>query len=165
MRLASFLTTVAPQWTALHLGAITLTERQIIVDLSSTCRTAGCPDCQRRSRRAHSRVCAPACRRAPSVGSAGGQIGRSGRADSARVGQSSALQCARCTGCRSTPRGCRARAVRGHSLVSAMRRRAAPTRSAARLCGPLVAASLRWMRQLPTYAMTCTQFCKARSVF
>ncbi len=55
MRLASFLASVAPQRTTLHLDALTLTERQIIVDLSSIRRTARCPDCQQRSHRAHSR--------------------------------------------------------------------------------------------------------------
>lgn len=55
MRLTSFLGALAPQWAALHLDALTLTARQLIVDLSSTGRTARCPDCHRRSRRAHSR--------------------------------------------------------------------------------------------------------------
>jgi transposase len=34
---------------------MTVTERQLTLELSSTRRTARCPDCQRRSRRAHSR--------------------------------------------------------------------------------------------------------------
>jgi transposase len=55
VRLASFLATVFPQWAALRLDALTLTEQQIIVELSSTRPSARCPDCQRRSHRTHSR--------------------------------------------------------------------------------------------------------------
>ncbi len=55
MRLTAFLGVLAPQWAMLHCDALTVTEHQIIVDLSSTYRTARCPDCHRRSRRAHSR--------------------------------------------------------------------------------------------------------------
>ncbi len=55
MRLASFLISVFPQWATLHLDALTIAEQQTTIDLSSTRQTARCPDCQRRSRRAHSR--------------------------------------------------------------------------------------------------------------
>jgi transposase len=51
---ASFLAAVFPHWTGLHLDAVTLAEQQLIVDLTSARRSARCPDCQRRSRRAHS---------------------------------------------------------------------------------------------------------------
>jgi transposase len=51
---ASFVATVFPHWTGLHLDAVTLAEQQLIVDLTSARRSARCPNCQRRSRRAHS---------------------------------------------------------------------------------------------------------------
>ncbi len=54
MRLTSFLATVAPQWTTLRLDTLTIAEQQMTVDLSSSRRTARCPECQRRSHRAHS---------------------------------------------------------------------------------------------------------------
>ena len=54
MRIASLLASVAPQWARLRLDALTVVGDQISVDLVSTARTARCPDCQRRSRRAHS---------------------------------------------------------------------------------------------------------------
>jgi transposase len=53
--LAPFLATVAPQWARLRLDTLAITDDQIVVELSSTARTARCPDCQRRSHRAHSR--------------------------------------------------------------------------------------------------------------
>ena len=54
MPLAALLAAVAPQWARLRLDMLTITDDQIVVDLSSTARTARCPDCQRRSHRAHS---------------------------------------------------------------------------------------------------------------
>lgn len=55
MRHAMFLAAVAPQWGPLHFDALTIVGQHITVDLSSPRRTARCPDCQRRARRAHSR--------------------------------------------------------------------------------------------------------------
>ncbi|HZC05621.1 MAG TPA: ISL3 family transposase [Ktedonobacterales bacterium] len=55
MRLISLLAAVAPQWARLRLDTLTIAADQITVDLSSTARTTRCPDCQRRSHRAHSR--------------------------------------------------------------------------------------------------------------
>jgi transposase len=55
VRFAAFLSTIFPHWAGLHLDAMTLAEHQITLELSSTRRTARCPECQRRSRRAHSR--------------------------------------------------------------------------------------------------------------
>jgi len=55
VRLASFLAAVVPQWARLCLDALTIVADQITVDLSSTARTARCPECYRRSHRAHSR--------------------------------------------------------------------------------------------------------------
>jgi len=54
VRLASFLAAVFPHWAGLQLDSVCLDELQLIVDLPSTRRSARCPDCQRRSRRAHS---------------------------------------------------------------------------------------------------------------
>ena len=54
MCLASLLAAVAPQWARLRLDVLTIAADQITVDLSSTARTTRCPDCQRRSHRAHS---------------------------------------------------------------------------------------------------------------
>jgi transposase len=54
VRIAPFLTTVFPHWAGLRLDAVCFHEQQLIVDLTSTRRSARCPDCQRRSRRAHS---------------------------------------------------------------------------------------------------------------
>ncbi len=54
VRLVALLAAVAPQWARLRLDTLTITADQITVDLSSTARTARCPDCQRRSHRAHS---------------------------------------------------------------------------------------------------------------
>jgi transposase len=54
VRLISLLAAVAPQWVRLRLDRLTITDDQIVVDLSSIARTARCPDCQRRSHRAHS---------------------------------------------------------------------------------------------------------------
>ncbi len=55
MRRALFLFTVFPHWAALHLDTVTLGEQQITREVSSTRRTAPCPDCRQRSHRAHSR--------------------------------------------------------------------------------------------------------------
>jgi transposase len=55
MRLSCLLAAVFPEWAALRLQAVTIDMQQIMVDLSSRRETARCPDCQRRSRRAHSR--------------------------------------------------------------------------------------------------------------
>lgn len=55
MHFASFLAVVFPHWAGLHLDSVCLNEQQLIVELTSTRRTARCPACQRRSRRAHSR--------------------------------------------------------------------------------------------------------------
>lgn len=55
MRPASFLATVFPYWRGLHLDAVIVAEQRIIVEVSSSHRSARCPDCQRRSRRVHSR--------------------------------------------------------------------------------------------------------------
>jgi transposase len=54
VRSASFLAVFFPHWTGLHLDALSLVEQQMIIDLTSTRRSARCPDCQRRSCRAHS---------------------------------------------------------------------------------------------------------------
>jgi len=54
VRFASFLAAVFPHWAGLQLDAVCLNEQQLIVELTSIRRTARCPDCQRRSRRAHS---------------------------------------------------------------------------------------------------------------
>jgi transposase len=54
VHLASFLATVFPHWAGLRLDAVCHDEQQLIVALTSTHRSARCPDCQRRSRRAHS---------------------------------------------------------------------------------------------------------------
>jgi len=54
VHLASFLATVFPHWAGLQIDSIRLKEQQLIVELTSTRRTARCPDCQRRTRRAHS---------------------------------------------------------------------------------------------------------------
>jgi len=51
---AAFLAAVFPHWTGLHLDAVTLADQQLLVDLTSARRSARCPDCQRRSRGAHS---------------------------------------------------------------------------------------------------------------
>ena len=55
MRVASLLAAVFPHWAGLRLDAVCLEAHQLIFDLTSTHRAARCPDCQRRSRRAHSR--------------------------------------------------------------------------------------------------------------
>jgi hypothetical protein len=55
VRLAAFLAAVVPQWARLCLDALTIAADQFTVDLSSTARTARCPECHRRSHRAHSR--------------------------------------------------------------------------------------------------------------
>jgi transposase len=55
VRRALFLSTVFPHWAALHLDTVTLGEQQITLEVSSTRRTAPCPDCRQRSHRAHSR--------------------------------------------------------------------------------------------------------------
>lgn len=55
MRVASLLAAVFPHWAGLQLDAVCLGAHQLIFDLTSTHRAARCPDCQRRSRRAHSR--------------------------------------------------------------------------------------------------------------
>jgi len=54
LRLISLLAAVAPQWARLRLDTLTIAADQIVVDLSSTARRARCPECQRRSHRAHS---------------------------------------------------------------------------------------------------------------
>jgi transposase len=54
VRIAAFLATVFPHWAGLQLNAVCRDEQQLIFDLTSTRRSARCPDCQRRSRRAHS---------------------------------------------------------------------------------------------------------------
>lgn len=54
VRLISLLAAVAPQWARLRLDTLTISDDQIVVDLSSTALTARCPECQRRSHRAHS---------------------------------------------------------------------------------------------------------------
>lgn len=55
MRLSCLLAAVFPYWATLRLQGVTIESRQIMVDLSSQGQTARCPDCQRRSRRMHSR--------------------------------------------------------------------------------------------------------------
>lgn len=55
MRLTALLAAVAPQWARLCLDTLTVADDVIVVDLASTARSACCPDCQRRSHRAHSR--------------------------------------------------------------------------------------------------------------
>ena len=55
MRLSCLLAAVFPQWARLRLQAVTIGSQQLMVDLSSQGQTARCPDCQRRSRRVHSR--------------------------------------------------------------------------------------------------------------
>jgi transposase len=54
MRSASLLLTVFPHWTGLHVDTVTRSEHHLIVTLTSTRQSARCPECQRRSRRAHS---------------------------------------------------------------------------------------------------------------
>jgi transposase len=54
VRFASFLLTVFPHWTGLHLDSVCLNEQQCVMELTSTRCSARCPDCGRRSRRAHS---------------------------------------------------------------------------------------------------------------
>ena len=54
MRLASFLSAVFPHLTGLHLDAVCLTGQHLVLEVTSTRRLARCPDCQRRSRHAHS---------------------------------------------------------------------------------------------------------------
>ena len=54
MRRASFLSTAYPHWTGLRLETVTRAERQLLVEVSSTRRSARCPTCLRRSHRAHS---------------------------------------------------------------------------------------------------------------
>jgi transposase len=54
VRLAALLAAVAPQWARLRLDTLTITDDQIVVDLSSTARSTRSPDCQCRSHRAHS---------------------------------------------------------------------------------------------------------------
>jgi hypothetical protein len=53
VRLASFLATAFPPLTGLHLDAVCLTEQHLVLEVTSMRRSARCPDCQRRSRRAH----------------------------------------------------------------------------------------------------------------
>src|SRR5262249_7558207 len=47
--------TAYPHWAALRLNLVTWAEQQVIVEVSSTRRSARCPACLRRSHRAHSR--------------------------------------------------------------------------------------------------------------
>lgn len=54
MHLASVLAAVFPHWCGLRLDAVCRDEQRLMVDLTSTRRSARCPDCQRRSRHAHS---------------------------------------------------------------------------------------------------------------
>jgi zinc-finger of transposase IS204/IS1001/IS1096/IS1165 len=54
VRLASFLAVVFPHWSGLQLDAVWLDEQQLTMQVTSTRCSARCPDCQRRSRRAHS---------------------------------------------------------------------------------------------------------------
>jgi len=54
VRLASFLAAVFPHWAGLQLASVCLNEYQFIAELTSTRSSARCPDCQQRSRRAHS---------------------------------------------------------------------------------------------------------------
>jgi transposase len=56
VRLASFLAAVFPHWAGLRLDSVCLDEheQQLIVEVTSTRCSTRCPDCQRRSRRAHS---------------------------------------------------------------------------------------------------------------
>jgi transposase len=54
VRLPSFLAAVFPHWAGLRLDAVCLDEQQLMMEVTSTRCSARCPDCQRRSRRAHS---------------------------------------------------------------------------------------------------------------
>jgi transposase len=54
VRLASFLAAVFPHWVGLQLDSVCRNEQRLIVELTSTGRSACCPDCRRRSHRAHS---------------------------------------------------------------------------------------------------------------
>ena len=53
--LPSFVPTLLPQAPGLHLGAVTLTPQEIVVELVSTARTADCPHCAQSAVRVHSR--------------------------------------------------------------------------------------------------------------
>lgn len=55
MRPSSFLSTIYPQWAVLQLESLTVVQQHLIFDVASRRRRARCPDCQRPSRRVHSR--------------------------------------------------------------------------------------------------------------
>ena len=55
MRLTTFLAAVCPHLAAVHVGRVCLSDRDILLTVSSRRRTARCPLCQQRSTRVHSR--------------------------------------------------------------------------------------------------------------